>query len=502
MVNLPSTHAKARRIRKNALLATVLSLGLGAAGATAIMVGNAPFALADPVSVDAPAPADFSAVVKGVLPAVVAVQVKSKIEPVADRGRRGGPDFRDLPRDHPFNEFFRRFGQPGEGDNSRRPPRRFGRSQGSGFFITEDGYMVTNHHVIDGAEEISVVLNDGRELDAEVVGSDKRTDLALLKVDGDDFIYVALADEKPNVGEWVVAVGNPFGLGGTVTAGIVSANGRNIGSGPYDDYIQIDAPVNRGNSGGPTFNTRGEVVGVNTAIFSPSGGNVGIAFAIPAAAVEAVVEELRDDGTVTRGWLGVQIQQVSAEIADSLGLDEAAGALVVDPQDDGPAQAAGIQPGDVITKVDGKAVEDTRSLARMIAEYDPKATVVITLVRGGDERQIKVTLGKLGKQAAATPKPDTAPVKPASDEILGLTLRANDDGQGLVVVNVDPDSQAAERGIQSGDVIVSVAGAPVTDVDAIGTGIDDARDKGRKSVLLQIENQRGNRFIALPLDKG
>ncbi len=493
MVTLPSTRVKARRIRKNALLASALSLGLAGAGAAAVVFGNAPFAFADPVRVEAPAPADFSAIVKEVLPAVVAVQVKSKISPVFDRGSRGGRDFRNLPPDHPFNDFFRRFGQP-FGDEDRDPPRRFGRSQGSGFFISEDGYVVTNHHVVDGAEEIVVVTTDGREIVAETVGSDARSDLALLKVEGDGYTYVALADEKPSVGEWVVAVGNPFGLGGTVTAGIVSAHGRNIGSGPYDDFIQIDAPVNRGNSGGPTFNTRGEVVGVNTAIFSPSGGNVGIAFAIPASAVAAIVEELRDDGSVTRGWLGVQIQKVSTEIAGSLGLDEAAGALVVDPQDGGPAAKAGIRAGDVITEVDGEPVADPRALARMIADYDPQATVTLTLIRDGSQQTMTVTLGKLGRQAAAD-----ASATPTSDTLLGLTLRPNPEGEGLVVADVDRDSEAAERGIRTGDVIVSIGGAPAGDLDVIAKGIEAAREKGRDSVLLQVETRRGNRFVAVPV---
>ena len=304
---------RARRIR-NALLASVFTVGLAGATGAGVVLSDSHIARAEAVQVQAPAPADFSAIVETVKPAVVSVQVKTEVEQVA---RRDMPNMENIPPE--LREFFRNFGgmprgfDDEEDGNGRQPyhPRR-GMSQGSGFFLTEDGYVVTNAHVVEDAREYTVITDDGRELAAKLIGTDERTDLALLKVDGHDFPYVKLATETPKIGQWVLAVGNPFGLGGTVTAGIISAEGRDIGAGPYDNFLQIDAPVNRGNSGGPTFNTKGEVVGVNTAIFSPSGGNVGIAFAIPANTVQEVVSDLRKDGTVTRGWLGVQIQPVTA----------------------------------------------------------------------------------------------------------------------------------------------------------------------------------------------
>jgi serine protease Do len=354
--SIPSS-ARARRLR-NALLASAFTVGIAGAAGTGALLSDSHVALAEQVQVTAPTVADFTSVVEAVKPAVVSVQVKTEVADVSNRRMMEG--FDDLPPDHPLNEFFRRFGGPDNfgfefRDRDGRGPHhpRRGLSQGSGFFVSEDGYLVTNAHVIEGGREYTVTLDDGTEADAELIGTDKRTDLALLKVDGDNFKYVTLAKEAPKVGQWVLAIGNPFGLGGSVTAGIISADGRDIGSGPYDNFLQIDASVNRGNSGGPAFNIKGEVVGVNTAIFSPSGGNVGIAFAIPAAMVEEVVQDLRDDGTVTRGWLGVQIQPVTEDIAESLGIESTDGAIVADAMADGPAAGAGIQTGDIITEVNG-----------------------------------------------------------------------------------------------------------------------------------------------------
>jgi len=484
---------------RNVLMASALSLGLASVLATGSIVGDPKYAYADPVHVEAPAPADFTAVVESVKPAVVSVQVKSKMRPVADRDGLRGRNFRGLPEDHPFNDFFRRYGEPRGGmDRPRRPHRSL--SQGSGFFISEDGYVVTNNHVVDGGDELVVVTEDGRELEAELIGRDRRTDLALLKVEGDGFTYVAFAGEKAKIGQWVVAVGNPFGLGGTVTAGIVSADGRDIGSGPYDDFIQIDAPVNRGNSGGPTFNTNGEVIGVNTAIFSPSGGNVGIAFAIPASTVEDVVAELKQDGSVTRGWLGVQIQPVTKDIAESLDTSSTDGALVSDPQEDGPALEAGIEAGDIITKVDGKSVSGPRELARRIAGYEPGDEVAITVLRQGKEQVIDVTLGKLQNQASVAD--EDASVEPTSLESLGLELSPADDGKGVVVTGVEEDSPAAEKGIRTGDVIRSVGGDDVDSVQGVTRNIEAARKDDRKAVLFHVERERGSRFIAVPLQAG
>jgi serine protease Do len=495
-----------RRFR-NGLLASAVTLGVAGFAATGAIVADNSIAFAEPVRVEAPAPADFSQLVKKVSQAVVSVQVKTEASPADFEGRsfrRGRPD---LPDDHPFNEFFKRFGEPRDFDRDHRrgrrsPGRRFRTSQGSGFFISDDGYVVTNNHVIDKGKELVVIMEDGTELDAELIGTDKRTDLALLKVEGEDFTYVALADEKPSVGEWVVAVGNPFGLGGTVTAGIVSSLGRDIGAGPYDDFIQIDAPVNRGNSGGPTFNTKGEVIGVNSMIFSPSGGNVGIAFAIPAATVSEVVAELKDDGSVTRGWLGVQIQPVTRDSADSLGIGEIDGALVADPQDDGPAEKAGIKAGDIITAVNGKAIKGPRELARVIAGYDPGAKVDVSLLRGGKERVISLELGKLGSQQANAADPDESKPEPATLAALGLAIGPNDGGDGVLVTGVDDDSEAGEKGIRAGDVIRSVNGDAVDSVKSVESRIAAAREDGRKAVLMQVESERGTRFVAVPFPRG
>ena len=291
-------------------------------------------------------PVGFADIVEKVKPAVISVRVK--IDQPANSS--GGDDASPFPPGSPFEKFFRQFGMP-----SMPNGHEIITGQGSGFFISSDGYAVTNNHVVQNAENVQVTTDDGKTFKAKVIGTDPRTDLALIKIDGNNFPYVKLADTTPRVGDWVLAVGNPFGLGGTVTAGIVSARGRDIGAGPYDDFIQIDAPVNKGNSGGPTFDVDGNVIGVNTAIFSPSGGSVGIAFAIPADTVKSVIAQLRDKGSVTRGWIGVQIQSVTPDIADSMGLKQATGALVSEPQKDSPAAKAGIASGDVITSVNGKA---------------------------------------------------------------------------------------------------------------------------------------------------
>ena len=409
---------------RKSLLAAVASIAIaGAIGLGAIASGTAPV-FAEAVRVEGPQAPGFADVVERVSPAVVSVRVKARIEPASDDGEQffSGPQqgFDDLPDDHPLKRFFREF----RGDREFRGERdhRFGNrenkprpvAQGSGFFITEDGYLVTNNHVVEGGAEFTVVMDDGAELDAKIIGTDPRTDLAVLKVDDSrKFTYVDFADDsKVRVGDWVVAVGNPFGLGGTVTAGIVSARGRDIGAGPYDDFIQIDAAVNRGNSGGPAFNLNGEVVGVNTAIFSPSGGNVGIAFAIPASTSKEVVQELMKDGNVQRGFLGVQIQPVSSEIAESLGITGTKGALVSEAQDDGPAKKAGIVAGDVITAVDGKEVASPKEFSRVIGGMVPGKPVEITVLRNGKSEVIKVDLAELPGSTSKPRPPSRTPKSP------------------------------------------------------------------------------------------
>jgi serine protease Do len=330
----------------------------------------------------------FADVIDRVKPAVVSVRVEAKVASARDDDVDPRFSTPDLLPGHPLERFFRQFrdGEDrGHGPRSDRPSRQ---SQGSGFFISADGYLVTNNHVVDNGSKVQVLLDDGRTLDAKVVGTDPKTDIALLKVEGSDFPHVRLAAQKARVGDWAIAVGNPFGLGGTVTAGIVSAQHRDIGAGPYDDFIQIDAPVNRGNSGGPTFNLAGEVIGVNTAIFSPSGGSVGIAFAIPASTVATVVESLKEDGTVARGYIGVQMQGVTRETADAIGLKEPKGALVAEALKDGPAAKAGIRTGDTIIAVDGTPIQEAKDLSRRIASVAPGRSVTLTVYRDGRERTV------------------------------------------------------------------------------------------------------------------
>jgi len=492
--------------RRGRLLAGAMALGV-AGVLTVQTVVPSQLAQATPVRVDRAAPADFSDVVQAVQPAVVSVRVKQAVEPRMMNFGGGNFEefFGDLPRDHPFQRFFREFGGGEREGRERRSPRQYGLSQGSGFFISDDGFVVTNHHVIEKGSEFTVITQNGDELSAELIGADPRTDLALLKVEpqAEDFTYVRFADDAPMVGEWVVAIGNPFGLGGSVTAGIVSARGRDIGAGPYDDFIQIDAPVNRGNSGGPAFNMNGEVIGVNAAIFSPSGGNVGIAFAIPASTATDVIMDLKDGGTVTRGWLGVQIQDVSDDIAESLGLSEARGAIIAEPQEDSPADRAGLRSGDVVLEVDGTAIEGPRELSRIIAAYEPDTTVDITVWRDGRERDIDVTLGRLkdtGNEVAAAP----SPAQDTSLDDLGLRLttpeRAGLGGNGVIIADVDPSSPAAEKRLRRGDRIIEVAGEEVNTPQDVLSAIAKAEDEGRKAVLFRVESNENIRFVALPMN--
>jgi serine protease Do len=340
-----------------------------------------------------------------------------------------------------------------------------------------------------------------------VIGTDPRTDLALIKVEGGPFPYVKLSDRSPRIGDWVLAVGNPFGLGGTVTAGIVSARGRDIGASAYDDFIQIDAPVNKGNSGGPTFDTDGNVIGVNTAIFSPSGGSVGIAFAIPADTVNSVVNQLKEHGSVTRGWIGVQIQPVTQDIADSLGLKKAEGALVAEPQADSPAKKAGIEAGDVITAVDSKQVKDARDLAKRIGALAPKTSVKLTILHNGSEKTVTLTLGELpnNKEARAdTVTPDNSTADLAK---LGLTLApaarvAGAGSQGVVVTGIDSSGVAADHGFSTGDVILEVAGKSVSTPSEVRSVIASARTEGKRTVLLRVKSGDNTRFVALPVGNG
>jgi serine protease Do len=440
-------------------------------------------------------PVGFADIVAKVKPAVISVRVKM------ERDTPGlSSDELPVPPGSPFDRFFRRFGMPNEGEGRHQIIT----GQGSGFFITPDGYAVTNNHVVQNAENVQVTTDDGKMYSAKVIGTDPRTDLALIKVDGKDFPYVKFADQVPRIGDWVLAVGNPFGLGGTVTAGIVSARGRDIGAGPYDDFIQIDAPVNKGNSGGPSFDVDGNVIGVNTAIFSPSGGSVGIAFDIPSDTVKTVIAQLRDNGKVTRGWIGVQIQPVTSEIADSLGLKKASGALVSEPQSNSPAAKAGIESGDVITSVDGNAVENARELARKIGTMTPGTSVKLGLIHQGQEKTVTLTLGTLPNEHQAAKEQNQREVPDSDVPKLGLTLApasrdSGSDGNGVVVTAVDPNGVAADHGFQVGDVILDVGGKSVANPADVRKQLAQARKEGKHALLFRVKSQQGTRFVALPL---
>src|ERR1700761_6244652 len=407
------TPRKFLKPRRLALLASAagLSLAVLAAGPGGYLPFNLPAftASAQAAETNANAPG-FADLVSKVKPAVISVRVK--IDGDAEDGGSMQKERMDSDQGGSPMEQFRRFGFRMPENMPQRHEVIMG--EGSGFFISADGYAVTNNHVVDHAQSVQVTADDGTIYTAKVIGTDKKTDLALIKVDGKkDFPYVKFADAQPRVGDWVVAVGNPFGLGGTVTAGIVSARGRDIGAGPYDDYVQIDAPINKGNSGGPAFDVNGNVIGVNTAIYSPSGGSVGIGFDIPAETAKLVVAQLEKSGHVTRGWLGVQIQPVTQGIADSLGLKKAEGAMVDEPQKDSPAVKAGIQSGDVITAVNGTVVKDARDLARTIGMLAPDSNVKLEIIRQGESKTIWLSLAQRPNDKRE-PKPDTGAAEPAS----------------------------------------------------------------------------------------
>jgi serine protease Do len=373
--------------------------------------------------------------------------------------------------------------------------------------------VVTNNHVVEDADDITVTMGDGEKYSAKLIGTDPRTDLALIQVSDTKtkFPYVEFSTKTPRVGDWVLAVGNPFGLGGTVTAGIISAHNRDIGSGPYD-YLQIDAAVNRGNSGGPSFDLDGKVIGVNTAIFSPSGGNVGIAFAVPAALVKQVVSELQSHGSVDRGWLGVVIQNVNDDIADSIGLPEPKGAMITKVTEDGPAAKEDIKPGDVIVGVNGAEVEDSRDLARKIAELDPNSKVNLSIVRYGDKREVDMKLGafpsakKLAALREDKPADQSEQMKDLGLSLVPAVKIPGAGEEGVVITEVDPSSDAADKGLKPGDIILQVAGVSVSDPSDVAAGVKKAMagantEKDTVKVLMQVRTGDQTRFVALSLKK-
>jgi serine protease Do len=483
---------------------------LGAAAALAIgsltIPVYLPGAFAQPASQSVTIPGapngvpSFADVIDRVKGSVVSVRVR--IADRSDEGRRGrgmhGMPPNVEPGD-PLGRFFRRFGDDGFGQRQR--PRE-AMAQGSGFIISADGFVVTNNHVIQNATEVVLGLDDGRSVTARVVGADEKTDLALLKITQDgQYPFTQWAEGAPRVGDWVLAVGNPFGLGGTVTAGIVSARGRDIGAGPYDDFIQIDAPVNRGNSGGPTFDLHGRVVGVNTAIYSPSGGSVGIGFAIPATVARDVISQLRENGQVSRGYIGVQIQPITPEIAESMGLSRRDGALVADTQANTPAAKAGLRAGDIITSVNGQRIQTARDLSRQIAGLGPQREARIGFLREGREQVVAVTLEALpdGSADARGGMDRRGPSQPPQDgEGARLGLRLAPGADGVEVAQVEPGSPAERNGLREGDVILEVAGKAVRRPADVASAVRDARSSQRRTILLRVRSSEGIRFVALP----
>ena len=514
----PQTVAPKSRLIAAISAAAILVIGLGAfawlphpaadqaAGPSGVVPGvvqvadtrqKAPSA---PRMLEAGAPFSFADLVERVAPTVVTVTVEEKVQAPQMTAE-------DLPA--PFRDFFRQFGNP----QQQQQPRK-AMAMGSGFIIDKSGFIVTNNHVVDGATKITVKLNDGREYPAKLIGTDSATDIALVKIKADKPLpSVDFADDRNvRVGDWVIAVGNPFGLSNTVTAGIVSSIGRNIGNGPYTDYLQIDAPINRGNSGGPTFDIEGRVIGMNTMIFSPSGGSVGIGFAIPASTIHDVVAQLKSVGRVTRGWLGVEIQNVTPEMADSMGHKSMKGAIVAKVVPGGPAAKAGFRQGDVVVAINGAAVDDSRALTRRVATLPAGKDATFTIVRGAEKKTLTANIAVRKDEQLAANAPQGGDNSAATGQAMGLGLAAvtpdlrrtynlDDSVDGVLVTKVNPDSDAADKGVQPGDVVVSVGNEAVRTPGDIKNRIARARAAGRSSVLVLIATQNGERFVALDIGK-
>ena len=495
--------------------ASALAILVGLGGGTAFLAASSPMAAAQVSPVAAITTPDLTAqnpgfanLVDAVKPAVVSITVEGREKPPAiDQGQ--GNDFNgqipDLPDDNFLKKFFQQFGgAPGRGPQGGPPPqgRRFA-AAGSGFIISGDGYIVTNNHVVENASKVTVTFDNGDQKTAKVIGTDQRTDLAVVKVDGaTDLPFVKFASDDARVGDWVIAVGNPFGLGGTVTAGIVSARGRDVAGSNYGDFLQIDAAVNMGNSGGPTFNLKGEVIGVNTEIFSPNGGSVGIAFDIPAKTVQAITSSLIKTGTVTRGFLDVKIQDVTSDIADSVGLKTAKGALITDVTDGGPGAKAGLKSGDIVTKVDNVDIDNALALSRTIAGDQPGQAVQLTVWRDGKETTLSVTLGTFSDKSTDNSKPTPPPQddQSATQTGVGLTVVPNGNGEGILVQDVDQDSVAADKGFQVGDTILEVDNKKVSTGKQFEEAIAAVKSSGRGTALIKAERDGNVRFIGLPID--
>jgi serine protease Do len=476
------------RVLRRVLVAAVMALGLPATGAVA-----------------RPAPDSFADLAGQLLPMVVNIATTETLKPDA----KGGDKLSDLPPDPELQQLFK-----GLLDKDKNVPRRVV-SLGSGFVIDPSGLIVTNNHVIDGAEQITVTLNDGTSLPAKVVGRDEKTDLALLRVKPPrPLVSAHFGDSnKPRVGDWVLAIGNPFGLGSTVTTGIVSARNRDIEAGPYDDFIQTDAPINRGNSGGPLFDMDGAVIGINSVIYSPSGGSVGIGFAIPSNMARDVIGQIEKFGATRRGWLGVRVQSVTDDIAQGMGLPAPSGALIAEITPGGPAAKAGLQQGDVITAFDGKPIPDSRALPRVVADTPIGKSADVAFVRGGQKQTAHVMVARLDdddKTDDATPAAKPAPAKPAGT-LLGFSLSTLDGAsrakyhvapeiQGVLITAVDPDSQAGDKNFRAGDVIVAIQNQPVRSPDDVSRHIDADSKAGHKVEMLLINRDGDSTYVAMRLD--
>lgn len=491
------------------MLSRVRLLSILPAAALA-MTMSAPLALAQDdatprysAAVPVGAPMSFADLIEEVSPSVVSIN--ARITSPLNTQNNGAPDLESMPPQ--FREWFER-------QFPDQPQQREGRSLGSGFLISAEGHVVTNNHVVQDATEITIVLSDGEEYPAEVIGTDPLTDIALLRVETEDeidFPFVVL-DRNPSirVGDWVVAVGNPFGLGGTATAGIVSATGRELPTSVYNNFLQVDAPINRGNSGGPTFSLNGEVIGVNSQIFSPSGGNVGIGFAIPSDIAANIVDQLLADGRVARGWLGVQIQNVTDDIAEGLGLGEQRGAIVSSIVAGGPADRAGFERTDVITAVNGQSVDSSAELTRRVGSIGAGTEVVFNVIRDDEDIVVRATLGDRPQETDLNSMQERGSAEPA-DTFFGMEVVPLDDEMaarlgveaetGLMVTDIQPSGEAAQKGLRSGDVILEAGGEDMVDLDDFRSAIDEAREDGRSAILLLVQNGSGRRYVALTLDR-
>ncbi|AWK89289.1 serine protease (plasmid) [Azospirillum thermophilum] len=491
---------------------TALALALPAAAQDAAQAPPGPSASPPASAAPAYRPPSFAEVARTQLDTVVNIST-------TQANPHGGPRMEgpDTPPGSPFEEFFREFRNRQRGGPPMPQPGP-SMALGSGFIIDQAGYVVTNNHVVAEAAEIAVTLHDGTRLPAKMVGADEATDLALLKVESRKPLPAARwgDSERVQVGDWVVAIGNPFGLGGSVTAGILSARARDIQQGPYDEYLQTDASINRGNSGGPLYNTDGEIIGINTAIYSPTGGSVGIGFAVPSSLAKPVIDQLKEQGRVRRGWLGVQVQRVTPDIADSLGIDDPKGALVTSVSPDSPAGMAGVRQGDVVTAFDGKPVEQMRQLPRLVATTEIGRKVPMTVLRGGKAETVTVTVGELQPQtqqvaAAGSSGPPRSAAPTEANSVLGLTLAPltpglretfsiGSDVDGVVVTNVGDDSTASDRGLDPGDVIVEAGQEPVRTPEDLNARIKQAKAEGRKTLLMLVSRDGDLRYIPLPIE--